>query len=118
MNSTTFLILFAISMWLLQILLGWRQIRLFNQAYAKMAQQGKLVVGRNEGRFTPKAIIVLAIDDNHVIQNCLIMQGLSVFAQPRFIDTLNGQNLKAVHAETAFPTNKPLQNALKIALNH
>lgn len=116
MSSTAILIGFAVCMWLLQILLGWRQIRLFNQAYAEIAKKGKVVVGRNEGRFTPKAVIVLAVDNHNIVQECLTMRGFSVFAKPAFSTVLTGKSLTEIQPEQAFPNNKALQNALKIAL--
>lgn len=51
MDPITLLITFSIIMWLLQSILGWLQIRAFNQAFLEISKKGKITVGRNSGRF-------------------------------------------------------------------
>ncbi len=63
MDSITLLIILAMIMWLLQAVLGWLQIKAFNQAFMEISKKGKVTVGRNSGRFNPKSVIVLAFDD-------------------------------------------------------
>lgn len=83
MDSISALITLAIAMWLLQIFLGWRQVRAFNEAFMGISQKGKVMVGRNSGLFNPKTVVVLAFDENQKVIDSLCMKGFSVFARPQ-----------------------------------
>lgn len=117
MDSTRILILFAILMWLLQIILGWWQVRAFNHAFMQLSQKGRLISGRNTGRFSPKTVIVLAIDEQKKVVDSLQMKGLSVFARPKPIANLTGLHLDQIHPEIIFPQDKKSQFALNVALS-
>ncbi len=117
MDSTTALITLAIAMWLLQIFLGWRQVRAFNEAFMEISQKGKVTVGRNSGRFNPKAVIVLAFDENQKVIDSLCMKGFSVFASPQKLTEVIGLHLDEIVPEKIFPSDKRLQFALKVALS-
>ncbi|WP_150539039.1 transcriptional regulator GutM [Actinobacillus vicugnae] len=117
MDSTTALIMFAIVMWLLQIAFGWLQIKAFNQAFIALSQKGKVTVGRNSGRFNPKSVIVLALDDQLNVIDSLCMQGFSVFAKPQKLKSVIGMHIHDIHPEKIFPNDKKSQFALKVALS-
>ncbi|MGC7559703.1 transcriptional regulator GutM [Pasteurella sp. PK-2025] len=117
MDSITVLIFFAAFMWLIQIILGWRQVSAFNRAFMAISQKGKILTGRNSGRFNPKSIIVLAIDDNQTVIDSLQMKGLSVFARPQKCEPVIGLKVDQIQPEQIFPKDKKSQFALKIALS-
>ncbi|MEG9544782.1 transcriptional regulator GutM [Mannheimia sp. HC-2023] len=117
MNSTTVFIIFAIVMWLLQILFGWLQIKAFNQAFMEISRKGKVTVGRNSGRFNPKSIIVLAFDEQKKVIDSLCMKGFSVFARPQKLDDVIGLSIDEIVPEKIFPTDKRSQFALKVAIS-
>lgn len=117
MDTTTILILFAAFMWLMQIILGWQQVSAFNKAFMAISQKGKILTGRNSGRFNPKSIIVLAIDDNETVIDSLQMKGLSVFARPQKCDPVIGLKVDQIQPERIFPKDKKSQFALKIAIS-
>lgn len=117
MDSTTALIIFAMMMWLLQIILGWLQIKAFNQAFMAMSQKGKISVGRNNGRFTPKSVIVLALDEQFNVVDSLCMSGSSVFARPQKLKSVIGLHINDIQPEKIFPNERKSQFALKIALS-
>jgi hypothetical protein len=53
---------------------GW-QIRRFNRAFDSLCQQGRVGVGRSSGRFKPRAIVAIAVDENDRICDTLLMKG-------------------------------------------
>lgn len=117
MDSTTALILFAALMWVLQIILGWLQITAFNRAFMKISQKGRIITGRNSGRFSPKSVIVLALDEQQNVVDSLQMTGFSIFARPQPLVSVIGLNVKHIQPEKIFPQDKKSQFALNIALS-
>ncbi len=117
MDPITLLITFAIIMWLLQSILGWLQIRAFNQAFLEISKKGKITVGRNSGRFNPKSVIVLAFNEEKKVVDSLHMKGFSVFARPQKLVDVIGLPLDQIIPEKIFPTDKRSQFALKVAIS-
>ncbi|STY62141.1 transcriptional regulator GutM [Mannheimia haemolytica] len=117
MDSITLLIILAMIMWLLQAVLGWLQIKAFNQAFMEISKKGKVTVGRNSGRFNPKSVIVLAFDDEKKVVDSLCMKGFSVFARPQKLASLIGLSLDQIVPEKIFPSDKRSQFALKVAIS-
>lgn len=117
MDPITLLITFAIIMWLLQSILGWLQIRAFNQAFLEISKKGKITVGRNSGRFNPKSVIVLAFNEEKKVVDSLHMKGFSVFARPQKLVDVIGLPLDQIIPKKIFPTDKRSQFALKVAIS-
>lgn len=117
MDSTTALIVLAALMWLLQIIFGWLQISAFNRAFMQISQKGKIITGRNSGRFSPKSVIVLVLDEQQKVVDSLQMKGLSIFARPQPLSSVIGLNIVQIQPEKIFPKDKKSQFALKIALS-
>lgn len=65
----TALIIVAAIAWLTQLAFGGWQIRRFNRAFDSLCQQGRVGVGRSAGRFQPRAIVAIAVDDNDRISD-------------------------------------------------
>ncbi|MDP9500515.1 transcriptional regulator GutM [Bisgaard Taxon 45] len=117
MDNITILIFFASFMWLMQIILGWLQVTAFNRAFMAISQKGKILTGRNSGRFNPKSLIVLAVDENDMVIDSLQMKGLSVFARPQKCEPVIGLKVDQIQPEHIFPKDKKSQFALKIAIS-
>lgn len=117
MDTTTLLITFAASMWLLQIILGWLQVSAFNRAFMVISQKGKILTGRNSGRFNPKSVVILALDENRVVIDSLHMRGFSVFARPQKLLSVLNLKVDDIQPERIFPKDKRSQFALKVALS-
>ncbi|OOF59687.1 transcriptional regulator GutM [Rodentibacter myodis] len=115
-NVTNSLILIAIIAWVLQILLGWRQISQFNKAFSLLCQQGNVGVGRSKGRFKPKVVIAVAFDQNCCVVNSFIIKGLSVFSTPQTITSLQGLLHSEIIPAQIFPHSKASQDALEEAI--
>ncbi len=66
-----------------QLALGGWQISRFNRAFDTLCQQGRVGVGRSSGRFKPRVVVAIALDDQQRIVDTLFMKGLTVFARPQ-----------------------------------
>lgn len=116
MNPTSVLISIAIFAWVLQIAMGWLQIKRFNQALTNLPRNGRIGVGKNSGRFKAKVIIALSFNSDDYVQDGFIMRGYTVFASPKKLAQLNGLSLQELDAEKLFPNDEASQTALKIAI--
>ncbi|ASV56590.1 DNA-binding transcriptional activator GutM [compost metagenome] len=113
----TALITVAVIAWICQLALGGWQIHQFNRAFNALCQQGRVGVGRSGGRFKPRVVIAVALDDQHRVCDTLIMRGLTVFARPAKIPAINGLFLQELEPDVIFPHDSLCQNALSLALN-
>ncbi|BDZ05313.1 hypothetical protein MUTS16_63860 [Escherichia coli] len=77
------LITVAVIAWCAQLALGGWQISRFNRAFDTLCQQGRVGVGRSSGRFKPRVVVAIALDDQQRIVDTLFMKGLTVFARPQ-----------------------------------
>ena len=59
------LITVAVIAWCAQLALGGWQISRFNRAFDTLCQQGRVGVGRSSGRFKPRVVVAIALDDQH-----------------------------------------------------
>lgn len=117
MTPASLLISFAIGAWLLQIVLGWWQLRRFNQAFDDLYRRGsKVGVGRSAGRFRARVIVVLAFDEQDRVQDGFIMRGLTVFARPRRMKELIGLKRDQLVPSVIFPIEPTSQAALSLAI--
>ncbi|MBQ4925221.1 MULTISPECIES: transcriptional regulator GutM [Citrobacter] len=102
--------------WCLQLALGGWQISRFNQAFDKLCQQGRVGVGRSGGRFKPRVVVAIALDEQQRVTDTLFMKGLTVFARPGKIATIMGKHLDDLQPDVIFPHDPLAQNALSLAL--
>lgn len=77
------LITVAVIAWCAQLALGGWQISRFNRAFDTLCQQGRVGVGRSSGRFKPRVVVAIALDDQQCIVDTLFIKGLTVFALPQ-----------------------------------
>ena len=89
------LITVAVIAWCAQLALGGWQISRFNRAFDTLCQQGRVGVGRSSGRFKPRVVVAIALDDQQRIVDTLFMKGLTVFARP--------QKIPAIRRRALFP---------------
>ncbi|WP_257211044.1 transcriptional regulator GutM [Erwinia amylovora] len=61
-----------------QILLGWFQIQNFNRALAALGQTGQVVIGRSGGRFKPRVVLALSLDEEQRVTDNFVMKGVTI----------------------------------------
>lgn len=117
MSPTACLISIAIMAWLVQIVLGWWQVRRFNRAFDALFRRGAAVgVGRASGRFRARTIVELAFDEDERVCDGFIMRGLTVFARPEPLTDLLGLRREQLRPAAIFPEDRACQSALSLAL--
>ena len=62
------LITVAVIAWCAQLALGGWQISRFNRAFDTLCQQGRVGVGRSSGRFKPRVVVAIALDDQQQVE--------------------------------------------------
>lgn len=110
------LITVAVIAWCAQLALGGWQISRFNRAFDTLCQQGRVGVGRSSGRFKPRVVVVIALDDQQRIVDTLFMKGLTVFARPQKIPAITGMYAGDLQPDVIFRHDPLSQNALSLAL--
>ena len=98
------LITVAVIAWCAQLALGGWQISRFNRAFDTLCQQGRVGVGRSSGRFKPRVVVAIALDDQQRIVDTLFMKGLT------------GMHAGDLQPDVIFPHDPLSQNALSLAL--
>ena len=74
------LIVIAVSMWILQLVLSILQFRRFAAHVRELRREGRVAIGKAKGRFAAGAIVLFVIDGDCNILRGEIMKGVTVFA--------------------------------------
>ncbi|MBE3592405.1 MAG: transcriptional regulator GutM [Thermoanaerobacter sp.] len=80
-------------LWIIQSILTYFQIKNYNEVSNKLATKGKLVVGTKKGYFSSGAILIMAVDSNYKIIDCMVLNGITVLARFRRLEELINRNL-------------------------
>lgn len=116
MDSTTTLIIIAICAWGGQIALGFLQLRSFNRTLQKMSRLGTVKIGRTEGRWKPRTIVILAEDKDRVVVGAKVMKGVSVFSRPKSLPEVIGKQYPFESSVTN-GFNNNVREAIEIAFS-
>lgn len=80
-------------LWIIQSILTYFQIKNYHEVSNKLAIKGKLVVGTKKGYFSSGAILIMAVDSNYKIIDCMVLNGITVLARFRRLEELINRNL-------------------------
>lgn len=80
MNSVIILGLFITLAYMVQILLGLKQIKHFNQVYTELRKKGRVAIGRRSGKLKAGTIVMFAIDKQGIVLEAKKMQGVTIVA--------------------------------------
>lgn len=112
-----FIIFIAVA-WILQILLGLLQIKSFNKKYVELRRKGKVAIGKVKGKLRAGTVVLIAIDDNCNIIQAEKIQGLTVFARLKSMNTLVGENLLKIDPVVLDKFDKLTLLAVKDAISN
>lgn len=83
-----------------QGILTFFQIKDYKKNADELIKKGRIGVGNAKRRFSAGAIVLLTADDNEVVVEGRIMEGVSVFAKFKDFPNYNGSKLSTIMAET------------------
>jgi len=118
MNSVVFLIIAAISVWLLNFFFGLLQIKDFNKNYMELRKLGKVAIGRKKGRITSGTIVLIRIKDDGLIEESRMMQGVTVAARVKNFYGLEEKYIGQLQESDLKKFNKPLKKAILDAVKN
>lgn len=79
----------ALVAYIIQTLLGLKQIKNFNTVYGRMRRKGKVAIGRRPGKIASGTLLLFAVDASGRIDEAEMMQGTSILARfkprPQFV---------------------------------
>lgn len=108
---------FAIAAYLLQAILGFQQIKHFNNIYQSLRKKGKVAIGRRKGKFKAGTLVLFAVTNEGIILDAKKMQGVTVLAKFHSIPQYLGEDIH--YLDTYNPLvrkeNKLLRQAMENA---
>lgn len=108
---------FVIVAYLLQIVMGMKQIKHFNQVYQELRKKGKVAIGRRAGKIKAGTIVLFAVDKNGKILDARKMQGVTVIAKFHSLPTYVGEDIHYIdkYHPLVRKENKLVQQAMENA---
>ncbi|MGT2666948.1 transcriptional regulator GutM [Streptococcus rifensis] len=76
-----------------QFLLGYRQLKHFNETYQMLRKKGRVAIGRRAGKIQSGTIVMFAIDKTGLVLVAKKMQGVTVLAQFKDMPVYIGQDI-------------------------
>lgn len=108
------LVVAAVSVWILQTVLGLWQFKKFNNHLRDLRRSGRVAIGRARGRFLSGVIILLVIDNYCRIIKGEIMEGRTVFADFKEFNILNGLTLFELSDDLCKSLNLDFQKSIAV----
>lgn len=110
-------ILLAAGVWVIQGLLGFWQLKHFNQRFKLLRKDGRVVVGKSKGRIMAGAVVMFCLDQDCKIIKGEKMEGISIFARMKPFHFLNNVQLLEIEDDKlsglSKPTTKAVMNAVE-----
>ncbi|MFT9274060.1 MAG: transcriptional regulator GutM [Liquorilactobacillus nagelii] len=82
-----------VAAFLLQGLLGLRQIKNFSKTFHKLRMLAPVAIGKNPKKLRSGTLILIAVQGNGTIKEAQIMKGVTIFARFKELKTLKNRNL-------------------------
>ena len=108
------LVVAAVTVWILQTVLGLWQFKKFSNHIKELRKSGRVAIGRARGRFLAGVIVLLVIDNYCRIIKGEIMEGRTVFAGFKEFNILNGLTLFELSDELCKSLNLDFQRSTAV----
>lgn len=79
--------------YVVQIILGMKQLKHFNKVYADLRKKGRVAIGRRSGKIKSGTIVMFAIDKEGLVLDARKMQGVTVAAHFKQMPNFIGQDI-------------------------
>lgn len=110
--------LFMAAAFMIQLALGYFQIRNFTKTYIELRRKGKVAIGRRPGKFRAGTIVLFAVNNKGDILDEKKMQGVTVFAKFKKLKGFENKNILSINDNDLNNFNKLVRIAVKDAINN
>ncbi|HFH9838281.1 TPA: transcriptional regulator GutM [Streptococcus suis] len=114
MDSIYILGAVVIVAYILQIILGLRQLKHFNTTYSELRKKGRVAIGRRAGKIKAGTIVMFAVDKSGKVLDARRMQGVTVAARFKTMPDYIGQDIH--YFDTYNPLVRKENKLLQIAI--
>ncbi|MER3417553.1 MAG: hypothetical protein C4343_00120 [Chloroflexota bacterium] len=117
-SETAIFIGVIVTLWIAQMVLGYRQAIKLSRRIAELRRRGTVAVGMGRGRFRRRTYAIVAVDRGDRIVEAEALRGWSSIATPKPIPELTGLSLHTADRHELMANRDPaLQAALRQALS-
>lgn len=107
-----------VALWIVQMVLGYRQAIGLSRRVAELRRRGTVAVGMGRGRFRSRTYAIVAVDRADRIVEAESLRGWTAMATPKPIPELRGMSLGAPEHDRVLSRQDPaLRAALRQALS-
>ncbi|GCD81426.1 sorbitol operon activator protein [Parageobacillus thermoglucosidasius] len=103
---------------MIQLALGYFQIRNFTKTYIELRRKGKVAIGRRPGKFRAGTIVLFAVNNKGDILDAKKMQGVTVFAKFKKLKGFENKNILSINDNDLNNFNKLVRIAVKDAIHN
>lgn len=96
----------------LQGILSFLQMRQFSDEFIKLRRKGKVACGRKSGGFHAGAIVMFRIDDEGIVQEAKVLEGVSVLARVKPLEGFQGRYVGELTEEDGPRNHRNLRKAI------
>lgn len=104
------LVLFTI--FLLQAVLTYLQMKHFSNEFVRLRRQGPVVCGRKTGTFSPGAVVLFLLNEEGIIQTGSKLEGLTCFARVKPLQGFEGRDIQTLTEKDGPKKHKNLCKAI------
>jgi glucitol operon activator protein len=112
------IMIFIAGAFVVQMGLGFLQIKHFSKAYAELRRIGKVAIGKKPGRIRAGTIVLFAVSNSGKILKAKKMQGVTVMATVKDLPGFEDKNIRTLKEEDMAHCNKLLKLAILDAVSN
>ncbi|WP_211170988.1 transcriptional regulator GutM [Bacillus sp. DNRA2] len=112
------IMIFIAAAFLVQMGLGFLQLKHFTKAYGELRKIGKVAIGKKPGRIRSGTIVMFAVSNSGKILKAKKMQGVTVLATFKDLTGFADKNIRNLKAEDMAHCNKLLRLAIFDAVSN
>ncbi|MGG1289820.1 transcriptional regulator GutM [Bacillus smithii] len=112
------IMLFMATAFLIQLVLGYFQIRNFAKTYVELRRKGKVAIGRRPGKFRAGTIVLFAVNNKGDILDVKKLQGITVFAKFKKLQGFENKNILSINSSDLNHFNKLVRVAIEDAIKN
>ncbi|MFB6803314.1 transcriptional regulator GutM [Peribacillus butanolivorans] len=111
------IMIFIAGAFVVQMGLGFLQIKHFSKAYAELRSIGKVAIGKKPGKIRAGTIVLFVVSDSGEILKAKKMQGVTVMAKVKSLHGFENKNIQTLQEKDMAHCNKLIKLAILDAVN-